>query len=281
MAGVLMLYFTAALERQLSGQPSENEASPPGYQDNQSDHDHQLEGAASDGPQEQSVAQEPSSSQPVMEQLTVSPVALEGLPDMHNFQPVSYDYPFPPMAPSCTGMLDQLSTTDMDNLFSMSIDFGAKPYMPPRPSVVESCMSVEPMTPSRPCTAPAFILSELTKADLNHLYFDRVHLFAPILNRRRYFARAARMGTTSHFVGLQYAMWTLAAWVGSQFKEIQKGLYNHTRALLEEWEVNIMTEAAPIELVQAWTLLAIYEIMQVNFDRGWLSAVSGTCTERM
>jgi hypothetical protein len=273
-----MQHFTAALERQLSGQPSENDASPPPeYQDNQSDHDQPLEGGASDGAQEQSVVEEPSHAQPVHEQLTVSPVALtEGLSDMHNFQPVAFSYPFPPVAPSCSGMLDQLSTAEMDNLYSMSIDFGVKPYMPPRPSVVESSyMSVEPATPSRPSTATAFALSELTKADLNHLYFDRVHLFAPILNRRRYFARAARMGATTHFAGLQYAMWTLAAWVGSQFKEIQKGLYNHTRALLEEWEVNIMTEAAPIELVQAWILLAIYEIMQVNFDRGWLSA--GRC----
>jgi hypothetical protein len=272
-----MPLFIAALERQLSGQPSENEVSPPPeYQDNQSDHEQLLEGPASDGRQEQLVAEEPSSSQSVNEQLTVSPVTLmEGLPDIHNSQPVAFSYPFPPADPSCSGILGSLRTADMENLYSMSLDFGAKQYMPPRPSVVESCMSVEPATPARVGTVPAFTLSELTKADLNHLYFDRVHLFAPILNRRRYFARAARMGTTTHFVGLQYAMWTLAAWVGSQFKEIQKGLYSHTRALLEDWEVNIMTESAPIELVQAWILLAIYEIMQVNFDRGWLSA--GRC----
>jgi hypothetical protein len=119
-------------------------------------------------------------------------------------------------------------------------------------------------------------MSELMKADLSHLYFDRIHSFTPILNKRRYFTRASRpLHTTMAFTCLQHAMWALAAWVGSQFKDIQQDLYNHTRALLEDWEVNILSEAPSIELVQAWILLATYEIMQVNYDRGWLSA--GRC----
>lgn len=121
--------------------------------------------------------------------------------------------------------------------------------------------------------AVAVQMSDLMKADLNHLYFDRVHLFAPILNKRRYFARAARpTSTTAPLVGLQHAMWTLAAWLGSQFKDIQKELYSLTRVMLEAWELDILTESPPIEQAQAWILLAIYEIMQVNYHRGWLSA---------
>lgn len=148
--------------------------------------------------------------------------------------------------------------------------------MPSKPTTSGSLSSAPSELPSRFGDAPAFQMSELMKADLNHLYFDRVYLFAPILSSRRYFARAARPNsTTAPFVALQHAMWTLAAWLGSQFKEIQKSLYTHTRALLQEWELDIITESPSIELAQAWIFLAIYEIMQVNYNRGWLSA--GRC----
>lgn len=121
-----------------------------------------------------------------------------------------------------------------------------------------------------------FQLPELMKADLSHLYFDRVHPFAPILNKRRYFARAARpVSEQGAMTCLQHAMWTLAAWLGSQFKHIQKDLYIYTRGLLEKWELNMHPGNPPIELAQARLFLAIYEIMQVNYERGWLSA--GRC----
>lgn len=45
--------------------------------------------------------------------------------------------------------------------------------------------------------------------------------------------------------------------------------------LSEEWENQDANSSTPIEFAQAWVLLSIYEIMQVTFERGWLSA--GRC----
>lgn len=57
---------------------------------------------------------------------------------------------------------------------------------------------------------------------------------------------------------------------------MQPTLYSYTRSKLELWELDVVNETIPIELVQAWILLAIYELMQVNSQRGWVSA--GRCS---
>ena len=222
--------------------------------------------------------QEPSSWQSPNEKLTMEPTTL--LEGLQSFQSVIGGFSFPSAALPTTCILEQPSSADpledAINFTSIPTDFEVEKFALSRPSINDWLSSAQSELPSCFSDTPAFQMSELMKADLNHLYFDRVHLFAPILNSRRYFARAARpLSATPPFVGLQHAMWTLAAWLGSQFKEIQKSLYTHTRALLEEWELDIITESPSIELAQAWLFLAIYEIMQVNYDRGWLSA--GRC----
>lgn len=110
-----------------------------------------------------------------------------------------------------------------------------------------------------------------TRSD--HLYFDRVHLSVPILNQRRYFARAARHSVSMEpFTSLQYAMWTLASSVGTQFQHLQHKFYAYTRSLLEAWETETLTKSIPIEHTQAWALIAIYEITQFDYQLGWISA---------
>ncbi|KAK3995179.1 hypothetical protein QBC44DRAFT_320644 [Cladorrhinum sp. PSN332] len=209
---------------------------------------------------------------------------------------LDFTFPGPPSELSTTGILSHHATTPIDLLPDMAtfttlhshFDSISSTLVPSNPSTVgDSLLGGKPgpdfhvpipAVPARLGFATEFHMSDLMKADLNHLYFDRVHLFAPIFNRRRYFARAAKQNDpTAPFVCLQHATWTLAAGLGSQFKDIQKGLYAHTRMLLEEWELSILPnmESPPIELAQAWIFLAIYEIMQVHFERGWLSA--GRC----
>ncbi|KAF2204950.1 hypothetical protein GQ43DRAFT_453446 [Delitschia confertaspora ATCC 74209] len=299
----------SALERRLGGESIDAEGSPsPGHHRQNSVQSEQSPGqqseAASDGFQEQAGVEEPyswqppsgipngfsdhagtgeiSGLQPPNEQLNIqSTTVLERLSLLQGLPPVTCDFPFPPTASTTPSILDQSHTAGNlmdipDYPFSVPIDFDARVFIPSKPSTSGSLSSVQSELPSRFSSASAFHLPELMKADLNHLYFDRVHSFAPILNRRRYFARAAHpVGAAAPFVSLQHAMWTLAACLGSGFKDIQKSLYSHTRALLEEWEQTIITEPPPIELAQAWIFLAIYEIMQVNYDRGWLSA--GRC----
>ncbi|KAI1654624.1 fungal-specific transcription factor domain-containing protein [Daldinia decipiens] len=116
-------------------------------------------------------------------------------------------------------------------------------------------------------------ISNLMQADLDQLYFDRVHLFAPILHQRRYFSWARNIAKAGAQSCLRYAMWTLAASVSAHYQNIGDSLYRCTKQALEALDpkcVGItMTE---IEKVQAWLLLAIHEFMCVDFSKGWESA---------
>ncbi|KAI1770474.1 fungal-specific transcription factor domain-containing protein [Hypoxylon cercidicola] len=116
-------------------------------------------------------------------------------------------------------------------------------------------------------------ISNLMQADLDQLYFDRVHSFAPILHQRRYISWARSMAKTDAQSCLRYAMWTLAASVSAHYQNIGDSLYRCTRRSLESLDSKCvglgMTE---MEQVQAWLLLAIHEFMCVDFSRGWVSA---------
>lgn len=70
-------------------------------------------------------------------------------------------------------------------------------------------------------------------------------------------------------------MWTLAATTSSQFQHIQAPLYSQTRKLLEALEWDTVNDSTNVEQAQSWALLAIYEMTQINYQRGWLSA--GRC----
>ncbi|KAF2729918.1 hypothetical protein EJ04DRAFT_587531 [Polyplosphaeria fusca] len=138
--------------------------------------------------------------------------------------------------------------------------------------------AVEYFTPPAPLldSPPLGGMSDLIKHDLDHLYFDRAHTFCPILNRRRYFSRARQPQANNNitaFASLQYAMWTIAASTSSQFQNVQDELYANARMILDSLELDPSTgNSMCVEQVQAWTLLAIYELMRVNYRRGWMSA---------
>lgn len=115
----------------------------------------------------------------------------------------------------------------------------------------------------------------LTYLARNHLYFDRIYESVPLLNKKRFLLRSSRPKTSQAFQCLQHAMWTLAATTSSQFQHIQSTLYSQTRRLLEALEWDTATESMTVEQAQSWALLAIYEMTQINYQRGWLSA--GRC----
>lgn len=86
-------------------------------------------------------------------------------------------------------------------------------------------------------------------------------------------AKAAGPSVSSQsFVCLQNAMWILAAALDphadSYFSGNESALYEYTRASLEDEAVRTVEETTPIELAQAWILLAIYEITKVDYSRG-------------
>ncbi|KAL4892833.1 fungal-specific transcription factor domain-containing protein [Aspergillus ambiguus] len=120
------------------------------------------------------------------------------------------------------------------------------------------------------------LVTDLMRADLDQLYFERVHSFAPILQRWRYYLWAKQPKKCDSQICLQYAMWTLAASMSAQFQAIHDALYQETRRMLDALDLwcshidRITTEQA-----QAWVLISVYEYMHVSYQQAWIS--TGRC----
>jgi hypothetical protein len=72
---------------------------------------------------------------------------------------------------------------------------------------------------------------------------------------------------------LQYAMWTLAMALSSQFEGSREPLYNETRQMLEALDLSDGDlHPVPIEQVQAWLLVAFYELARASYRRASISA---------
>ncbi|RAK97281.1 fungal specific transcription factor domain-containing protein [Aspergillus ibericus CBS 121593] len=135
--------------------------------------------------------------------------------------------------------------------------------------------SKSPRSPGSPSRPPGLV-SDLMRADLDQLYFDRVHPFAPILQRWRYHVWAKQPKKTEAQTCLQYAMWTVAASLSAQFQSLRDRLYTETRRMLDAMDLQgLKTEAPSIEQAQAWILVCIYEYMQVSALQAWMS--TGRC----
>ena len=71
-------------------------------------------------------------------------------------------------------------------------------------------------------------------------------------------------------------MWTIASASSAQLYHIRDQIYKYTRRMLESLEAKDSSpDCTDIEYIQAWILLLIYEFMQINYQRGWISA--GRC----
>ncbi|KAK6218925.1 Transcription factor [Colletotrichum tabaci] len=154
------------------------------------------------------------------------------------------------------------------------------------PNFMFSGFLVDSQQADGPAQGPSQILQEIgvhpnsmACADLDQLYFDRVHPFAPILQESRYSSWSKRPDKTKPQICLQYAMWTLAASLSTQFQLERRSLYNEARQLLVALEAenqanHINPNCVSIEQVQAWILLVIYELTNTdcNYQRGILSA---------
>ena len=72
---------------------------------------------------------------------------------------------------------------------------------------------------------------------------------------------------------LQYAMWTLAMALSSQFESSREPLYHETRQMLEALDMaEDDMQPVRIEQVQAWLLVAYYEFARSSFRRASISA---------
>ncbi|KAI1338693.1 fungal-specific transcription factor domain-containing protein [Xylariaceae sp. FL0016] len=115
--------------------------------------------------------------------------------------------------------------------------------------------------------------------DLDQLYFDRVHVFAPIMQKYRYRTWSRQPDKSKQRKCLQYAMWLLAASFSSQFQFARNDLHRKTRQLLNSLEANgqdspVQSQTPSIEQVQAWVMITLYEITSdtTNYQCGMMSA---------
>ncbi|KID83467.1 citrinin biosynthesis transcriptional activator CtnR [Metarhizium guizhouense ARSEF 977] len=132
-----------------------------------------------------------------------------------------------------------------------------------------------PPTPSTTClTASSIPICDFTQAELNQLYFDRVHPSIPILHQRRYHSWSKLHSKSTARLSLQYAMWTLASLLSGQFQHLQEGFYQEARQMLESSNPtnSVQGSALEIELAQAWVLIATYESMRTHHQHAWMSA---------
>ncbi|KAK4865938.1 hypothetical protein LT330_009031 [Penicillium expansum] len=119
---------------------------------------------------------------------------------------------------------------------------------------------------------PDLLITPMMHNDLDQLYFDRAYAFAPILQTHRYRSWSKQPNKSKQKTCLQYAMWTLASSLSSQFQVDGRKLYAKTRQLLHALESEEPCHQISLEQAQAWTLLAIYELTCQDFHRGMMSA---------
>ncbi|KAI0890750.1 uncharacterized protein GGS22DRAFT_194647 [Annulohypoxylon maeteangense] len=120
-------------------------------------------------------------------------------------------------------------------------------------------------------------ISDLVWADLDLLYFDRVHPVLPIIHKRRCFAWSNEEVLTPARLSLRLAMGALAAALSTQFPGLSNILYTSTRRILEtshntEQDPSSTAGHVPLEEIQAWLLVAHYELMCVHENRAMITA---------
>lgn len=102
---------------------------------------------------------------------------------------------------------------------------------------------------------------------------ERVHVLAPMIHKRRYFSWARATDKKESQICLQYAMWTMAASLSTQFHNIRDSLYETTRQLLMRNDAcNRRMETVHLEQVQARILISIYEFMRSSYRSAWMTA---------
>ncbi|OQE13693.1 hypothetical protein PENFLA_c044G03093 [Penicillium flavigenum] len=128
-------------------------------------------------------------------------------------------------------------------------------------------------SPITPMTPPINESSDMIEADLDQLYFDRVHPVAPMLHQGRYFSWSLTFNKPASYICLQFAMWALAAASSAHLQHMRESLYTRARSGIEALDRDIeSSSAACLQAAQAWLLLTHYEFRYMGYRRAWLTA---------
>ncbi|KAJ5715236.1 uncharacterized protein N7483_012417 [Penicillium malachiteum] len=114
------------------------------------------------------------------------------------------------------------------------------------------------------------------RADLDQVYFDRVHPALPIIYPQTFLSWADQENPGAARTCLRSAMRTIAAAMSAPGCRFCNELYAETYRLLEDHKMTFNhDEIIPIEHIQAWLLVAFYELLRVNEHQAMLTA--GRC----
>ncbi|GKZ25831.1 hypothetical protein AbraIFM66951_002832 [Aspergillus brasiliensis] len=124
-------------------------------------------------------------------------------------------------------------------------------------------------------STPIQRITSLVQEELDQLYLDRVHNSIPILHQRRYMSWSKSSTKTAPRRCLQYAMWTLAALLSTQFRDMIEPLYQETKRMLDQCTVGANEDSnIDTAIGQAWVLLVVFESMRTYHRQAWMSAGS-------
>lgn len=147
------------------------------------------------------------------------------------------------------------------SLTSTPVTSAASAPMPATP-----VMSVS-MEPEQLHTLTGFI-----PAELDQLYFERIHPAIPLLHQRSYLSWSKKDVKKKSQICVQRAMWALAALQSSQYRYLQEQLYRScTQMLTAICSSSAGYDPFDREQIQAWLLITIYELMRSFHRQAWMS----------
>ncbi|KAI1770655.1 fungal-specific transcription factor domain-containing protein [Hypoxylon cercidicola] len=177
---------------------------------------------------------------------------------------------------------ESLAGLDLDFISTSTSTFGSSPLTAATiPNSVPSSqlpanVSCLPEIVSRDTvTATLDNTGDWIEADLDQMYFDRVHALMPLIHRTWYFSWARQQNKPGVRVALQLAMRTLAAAASFSLQQLSMMLYADARQILEKLDdadERESTGSMPLEHIQAWLLLAHYEFIRKPYRRAMMTA---------
>lgn len=121
-------------------------------------------------------------------------------------------------------------------------------------------------------TGKSPFMTEHERADLDQVFFDRVHPVLPLFYRRSHHGwREPLAGTALEC--LRSAMRTMAAAMSASGAQFCDQLYAETRRLVEDYSSRCAgRDTVELGYIQAWLLLGYYELLRVGEHQAMLTA---------
>ncbi|KAL9619496.1 MAG: hypothetical protein Q9160_005859 [Pyrenula sp. 1 TL-2023] len=179
-----------------------------------------------------------------------------------------------PTAPSNPGWTDWAAGWQLENL-ELGIGVGG-PELQSLPLDMDATDQkfLHPTEPTTLTDNKDTSLIDHMRADLDQVFFDRVHPVLPIIYHRRYFSWADQEYPGATRACLRSAMRTMAAAMSAPGRRFCDQLYTETCQLLQAHKVG-SKDKIELEYLQAWLLVAHYELLRVGEYQAMLTA--GRC----